>query len=76
MFKDAKMHCVSPDGVAVRWENPFLLVHVRDAGAYKINLPQKAKTVKEMFSKSVIAENTDTVTLHSTGCKTWLLKLD
>ncbi len=76
MFKDAKMHCVSPDGVAVRWENPFLLVHVRDAGAYKINLPQKAKTVKEMFSKSVIAENTDTVTLHSAGCKTWLLKLD
>lgn len=76
LFKDAKLHCVSPDGVAVRWENPFLMVHVRDNGAYRINLPEKAKQVKEMFSKSVIAENTDTVTLHSAGCKTWLLKLE
>ena len=76
LFKAAGQHCVSPDGVAVRYENPFLLVHVRNAGAYRINLPVKAKSVKELFSKSVIAENTSTVTLHSAGCKTWLLKLD
>ncbi len=76
LFKAAKQHCISPDGVAVRYENPFLLVHVRNAGAYQINLPVRAKSVKEIFSKSVIAENTDRVTLHSAGCKTWLLKLD
>lgn len=76
LFNAANQHCISPDGVAIRYENPFLLIHVRNAGVYQINLPVKAKKVTEVFSKSVIAENVEKVTMHSSGCKTWLLKLD
>lgn len=76
IFNKAGAHAYCREGIFVKSGHPYLLVHVGCAGDYRINLPGKTRNVQDVFAGKSIGKNVDGIILRSSGCKTWLLKLE
>ena len=77
LLKESGAHSYTAPGIFVHAVNPYILVHVAEAGSYPVTLPGKAAKIVSVYDNNeVIARNTDKVVLQSKGCKTWFLKVE
>ena len=64
-------------GIFIKVVDPFILVHVAQAGSYPVSLPGRAARVTDVYDGGkVVASDTDKFVLTCNGCKTWLLKVE
>ena len=76
IFKEAGNQAISQPGVFVKYQRPYLLVHVGKAGTYDIALPDGMSHATDALEKKPVPVQNGHISLQCGDCKTWLIELN